>query len=413
MLPYGRTEISLDIEPFCSPETITYDSTPGFSDPQERIRQSLQQPIGSPPLHEIASGRKNAVILISDISRLCPSYLFLPALIGELNRGGLPDGRIRIVVALGMHRKQTESELAALVGEEVYRRVSVANHSALSEDCVDLGRTRQGTPIEINRTVAEADLLIATGNIEPHRLAGVSGGAKALMPGVASERSIQANHALSQRYRPQIGNPDNPIRRDLEDVLEKVPIHFLFNVIVNHRRELLDAVAGDPIAAHRRGVELARRRFLIPNDKRYDLTIVSPGGFPKDLQLYQAVKTLQNAAGFTKPGGAIILAAQCAEAFGNGVFQHWVETIRDRRVIEQKLKERFVLGAHKISHISELLDTYTVYLYSSMPASQVELVGFRPVSDLTETVKALTQNGSAAISVAVMPYGALTFPLEP
>jgi nickel-dependent lactate racemase len=390
-----------------TPAIIDYESTAETS-PDRIILEALSHPVAGKPLHELAAGFKRAVILISDGTRLCPSRLFLPALLGALNQGGIPDDRIRIVVALGLHRKHTDTELQQLVGDETFRRVSVINHSALSEDCVALGTTSQGTPIEINRLVVEADLLIATGNIEPHRLVGVSGGVKALIPGTASKRCIEANHALSQRYKAALGDPDNPIHRDLEEVLDFVPIHFLFNVIANHRQELLEAYSGELIPAHRRGLEAARKRFFVPVSKQYDILLASTGGFPKDLQLYQAIKTLQNASAFTKPGGSIVLLARCEELFGNGIFQYWVETIRDRATIQRKLNEQFVMGAHKIAHIDQIVSKHTVYLYSDMPDPLVELAGFIPVRDLAQLVAGVIHNENC--EVALMPHGALTFP---
>ncbi|MFB9751225.1 nickel-dependent lactate racemase [Paenibacillus hodogayensis] len=406
LFPYGHGQIEL---PFCvdTVDLLAYHSKPEQT-ASALIRQALEQPVAGMPLKELAVGRKRAVILISDGTRLSPSRLFLPALLDALNEAGLDDDRIRIIVALGMHRKHTEKERIQLVGEDIYRRVAVVNHSPLSEHCIHVGTTAQGTPIELNRLVLQADLLIATGNIEPHRLVGVSGGVKALVPGVASKRCIQANHALSQRFRASLGDPDNPIHRDLEEALRFVPIHFLFNVVANHHGELLGAYAGEPAAAHRRGLEEARSRFFIPVDRTYDLVVVSPGGHPKDAQLYQAVKTLQNAAAFTKPGGSIMLLSRCEELFGNGMLQYWLETVGDRAEIVARLQQQFVLGAHKIAHMESILSRHTVYLYSQMPEALVELAGFIPVANVQEWVQA--RIGRDECRVAYMPYGALTFP---
>jgi nickel-dependent lactate racemase len=377
-------------------------------DPKLCIRQALDKPIGTPRLNRLARGRRNAVILISDISRLCPSYLFLDELLTQLHEAGVADEHIRIVVALGLHRKQTEDELKQLVGEPVYRRVRVVNHSALSEDCVLLGTTSMGTPVEINRIVAEAELRIATGNIEPHALVGISGGVKALVPGTASHRCIEHNHALSQKFTAQPGQPDNPIHRDLEEALRFAPIDFLFNVIVDHQRHLIDAVAGDVVKAHRLGAAKAANAFVVPVDRQYDVTVVSPGGYPKDSQLYQTVKSLKNASAITKNGGDILLVAQCQEMFGNGIFQFWIETIQDRSLMVAKLKEQFVLGAHKVLHVDEVLQKHRVHMYSDLPEPIVRLLGFQPVADLQAAYDTLTADSSK--SIAVMPFGALTFP---
>ncbi len=405
-LRYGQDRVCLTLPDGIQADTVSYRPE-AEADGGDIVRNALANPIGSPPLRELARGKESAVILISDISRLCPSHLFLESLLEQLNAGGIPDSRITVVAALGTHRKQTDAELRQLAGETVSRRIAVVNHSALPEDCIRLGTTSLGTPIEINRDVVRADLRIATGNIEPHGLVGMSGGVKALVPGVASSLCIERHHSLSQTYRAIPGNTDNPLHRDLEEALRFVPVHFLFNVIANHRKEIVGAVAGHPIQAHRTGADMAKRRFIVPVREQYDVVIVSAGGHPKDMQLYQAVKTLQNAAKIAKPGGKIVLIARCPELFGNGMFQYWVETVRDRDKITAMLNERFVLGAHKIAHIDEVLKQHEVYLYSDVPPPIVELLGFHPVFDLQQTVDSLA--GTAGIRAAVMPYGALTF----
>ncbi|ALS24403.1 MULTISPECIES: nickel-dependent lactate racemase [Paenibacillus] len=413
-LRYGTRTVSFEIPPACSYETITYmqeQPCAGRDRSLHLIREALKAPIDSPGLRELAAGYSRAVILVSDGTRLCPTPLLLEPLLEELRSAGIQDDGIDIIVALGVHRKHTEEELRELVGEAVYQRIRVYNHSALPEDCVHVGTTSHGTPVEINRRVVEAPLRIATGNIEPHALVGVSGGVKALIPGVASQSCIEHNHGLSLQYRAAIGDPDNPIHRDLEEAHAFVPIHFLLNVIVDMDRHVLDAVAGNVHSAHRTGAALASARFLHPVRKRYDLVIVSPGGDPKDRQLYQAVKALRNAAAFTKPGGPILMAAELSEGLGNGMFQYWVETISDRPRMTAKLKQHFVLGAHKILHVDEVLNSHPVYLHSSLPRHMTELLGFHPADHLETVLKDLSK--TSPLELAVMPFGSLTFPGQP
>jgi lactate racemase len=402
---YGKNTVSFRIEDHLNPTVCAYKEGSDRTS-QEVIQNALANPMGTSLLHELAKDKRQAVILISDISRLAPSYLFLPQIIAELNRGGLVDSQIKIVVSLGMHRKQTAEELQMLVGNELYQRIQVLNHSPLPEDCVHFGTTKLGTPIEIFRTVAEADLRIATGNIEPHGLAGMSGGAKALMPGVASQRSIEQNHALSIKFRASPGELNSPLRQDMEEFLAYVPIDFLFNTIVNHKQEVIDAACGHVILAHRELAQKAKDRFLVPVTECCDRVIVSSGGAPKDLQLYQAVKTLQNAAKLVKPGGEILLIARCQELFGNGLFQYWVETIQDQEKMTAMLQANFVLGPHKIMHIQQVLKNHPVYFYSDMPDALVELVGFEPVKDLQAYVDRYFHTGK----IVIMPVGSLTFP---
>ncbi|WP_134699091.1 nickel-dependent lactate racemase [Ammoniphilus sp. YIM 78166] len=404
---YGRKTVTFHLPTTKQVTEVSYRRDTA-EDQSGLIQQALQYPIASPSLRELAQGKRSAVILISDISRLSPSYKFLPMILGELMEGGLDLSQVRIVVALGMHRKQTEKELVQLVGESIYNQVEVLNHSALPEDCVHVGTTSLGTPVEIFRPVVEAELRIATGNMEPHGLAGLSGGVKALMPGVSSQRSIQHNHAFSRQWKVQPGDQENPIRKDMEETLKFLPVHFLFNTVVNHQQEILETVAGDVLEAHRHLAEKAKQRFLVPIDPSFDAVIVSTGGHPKDLQLYQAVKTLQNASKLVKPGGKILLIAECKEVFGNGLFQYWVETVQDSARIAQMMEKEFVLGAHKVMHIHEILQQHEVFLFSEVPDSTVELLGFHPVADLQACVDQLAE----LKALAVMPYGALTFPTQ-
>lgn len=375
----------------------------------DRIRAALERPVGTPALSELAKGRRNAVIIISDGTRLCPSYLLLPPLLEELKRGGIDDDAITVLIALGMHRHHTQEEMERLVGAEVYGRVRVVNHSAAQEDCVYLGTTTAGTPIEINRLATEADLLIVTGNIEPHAMAGVSGGVKAVIPGIASQRCIERNHSLSLSDAAATpGNPENPVHRDMVDGLQFISVDFMLNVVVNHKQQVLEAVAGHVIDAHRTAIGRAASRFIVPAATDYDVTVVSPGGHPKDMQLYQSVKALRNAAAITKPGGTILLAAECPEMLGNGTFQLWADTMADRSRAVAKLKQQFQLGAHKILHIDEVLSRQTVYLYSAIPRAMAELLGFIPADSLQAAFDLVLKG--PPVKLAVMPFGSLTYP---
>lgn len=407
-LRYGKSSVRFTLPEHTQLQWLLYNSSADINE-KNKIAHALACPIGTPSLREIARHRQNAIILISDRSRLCPSYLFLEALLQELNEAGLEDNQIKIMIALGMHRKQTTQEMIELVGISVWNRIDVFNHSSLQKDCVHVGITSRGTPIEINTQVVHADLRIATGNIEPHRLTGMSGGVKALVPGVASHKTIEANHALSQKHPSVPGEIMTPIRADLEEALQFVPIHFLFNLIVNQEREVLSAVAGDIIEAHRAGVRSASPHFFSSVKQTYDVVIASAGGFPKDMQLYQAIKTLQNAADFTKPNGSIVLIARCEEIFGNGLLQYWIETIQDRKEMVRMLEERFVLGPHKILHISTILQKHSVFLLSEVPKPLVELLGFEPIEDLQQILDQLVGSGNPEKTIAIMPNGALTF----
>jgi nickel-dependent lactate racemase len=189
-----------------------------------------------------------------------------------------------------------------------------------------------------------------------------------------------------------------------------VPVHFLCNVVANHKRDILGAFAGDPVLAHRKGLSFARQCFLIPLERQYDVVVASAGGTPKDIQLYQAVKSLENAASFTKPGGTILLLARCEELYGNGLFQQWTETHIDRKEAIAGLSDTFVLGAHKLKLLDAVIRNHRVYLYSDIPAAILYLLGIEQVDDLQRWAETNLKSG---LSIAAMPCASLTFAHEP
>ncbi|AFC27150.1 hypothetical protein PM3016_169 [Paenibacillus mucilaginosus 3016] len=413
-LRYGRGTVTLDIPPSLSWDSLSYPASLMEASPRlslERIRQALASPLGSPVLRDIAQGHERAIILISDGTRPCPNRLMLPLLLQELNDAGITDEQVDIVVALGAHRRHTPKELVELAGEEIAARVRIHNHSSDSEDCRYVGTTKLGTPVEINRLVADATLRIATGSIQPHALAGVSGGAKALVPGVASWRTIEHNHGLSLKYPGQAGEADTPLYADMVEAQSFTPLHFVLNVLLNHDNEVLEALAGDLLETHHRGAQLAAQYFLLPAHPLYDSIVVSAGGAPRDLQLYQALKPLRNAAAFTRPGGKVLLVAECREMLGSGVLQDWLETMTDLQRSTAALKQHFVLGAHKLLHVEEVLKRVEVHLYSSLAPHWVDLLGFSPVHDPSEWILSVTQQRN--VSLAIIPFGSLTFPAPP
>lgn len=406
LLSYGSETIPLEWPNGANPSIITYPAaiSPGHS--LDHVAAALRSPIESPPLSQLAVGRHQAVILVSDVTRLCPTAELLPPLLDELNEGGLPDERIRIVVALGTHRVQTDAELRSIAGV-AFSRVAVENHSAALEDCVHVGVTALGTPALLNRNVVEADLRIAIGNIEPHALVGLSGGGKALFPGVAASVSIERHHALSLRYAAVPGYAENPLYRDIEQICEMVPLHFLLNVVVDHRKQVLGAFAGSVGAAHAAGGRFARQQFLVSARRKYDVVIASAGGAPKDMQLYQAIKSLENAAGFAKPGGDILLIAKCEELYGNGTFQAWNETHANRARAIERLGKEFVLGAHKLHRLHKLTSKHNVFLFSSVPPPLAALLGVEPAEDIQAWAD---RRFAAKLDAAVIPCASLTFP---
>lgn len=395
-LPYGNTEVSVDIPPECSVKVIKQVFVPAAEDEIRLIKKALENPISSMRLSEIADHGKKAVIMVSDTTRPTPTAKLLPPLISELHEGGIED--ITVIFGLGIHRKQTEEEKMKILGG-LYGKVRNVEHDP--NNCVYLGTTERGTPVEIFRPVLEADIVVCTGTIEFHYYAGYSGGAKSILPAVSSKVSINANHALMLDPRSSAGRLDGAVRKDIEEAAEMLGIDFILNVVLNERKEIVFAAAGDHIKAHRKGAEFLDRYSKIEVEPA-DIIIVSPGGMPKDIDIFQSHKALEHAKNAMKEGGSIILVAECREGYGNRVYEEWLKYGRDE-VIE-RFRESFVMGGHKAALIAALSKKVDLYLVSSLPDEAVIKANFIPAT-LKGAIDAALLKHRIAAKIIVMPYG--------
>jgi nickel-dependent lactate racemase len=346
---------------------------------EQIILGALSNPIDSPSLYEMVKGRSNVCLLVSDITRPCPSYKFLPYLIDELKKADVND--IKIVFGLGIHRKHTEEEKKKLAGEYAADNCRLIDFEP--KRCKFVGRTSYETPVEVYEEVLGSELLIATGNIEYHYFAGYSGGAKAVMPGVCSRNSISFNHRMMFDDNASAGRFEgNPVRHDIEEAAKFVHIDFIFNVIINDDKRIVAAVCGKNNEAFKEGIRIYDSIYEISTEERADIVVVSPGGYPKDINLYQAQKALESVKDIVKEGGTIILAAACFECFGEDVFEQWMYYAKDYQVLYKKIKEEFILGGHKAVAVSKLLTKVNVLLYSEFDRNVTKRIGFKKIEDI-------------------------------
>ena len=373
------------------------------------VREALKNPIASAPLSEIVRPGEKTVIITSDITRPMPTWDVMPAVLDELYAAGVSPEDITLVFALGSHRAHTEEEKKHLAGERAYREISCVDSDP--QDCVHIGTTEAGTPVDITRVVAEADRRICLGNIEYHYFAGYSGGAKAIMPGVSTPAAIQANHSMMVQEKAHAGNiKDNPIRKDLEEAAAMCGVDFIVNVVLNEHKEIIKAVAGDLTEAHREGCRFLDSLYQVEIPEKADIVIVSQGGAPKDLNLYQTQKALDNSKHAVKDGGTVILAGSCREGLGQAVFQEWMTEADEPADLIRRVKENFRLGGHKAAAIAMVLEKADIYLVSEMESGFVKSIFMEPYSDLqTAFDDAIAKYGSDA-KVIVMPYGGSTLP---
>ncbi|NLJ95459.1 MAG: nickel-dependent lactate racemase [Clostridiaceae bacterium] len=383
---------------------IEYDLTG-----MDAVADSLKKPIGTKTLTEIIQPGESVVIVTSDLTRPLPSHQVLPPILNELEEIGVKDEEITIVFALGSHRKQTEAEMRELVGDDIFERYKTVDGDL--DDVVHLGETTGGTPIDIDRTVAEADRRICLGNIEYHYFAGYSGGAKAIMPGVSTRAAIQANHSNMTHPKATAGNAvDNPVRNDLEEAIQHCPIDFIVNVVLNENKEIIHSVAGHFIEAHREGCKFLDKLYLKPIDQRADIVIASQGGAPKDLNLYQTQKALDNTKFAVADGGVVILVGSCKEGMGEEVFAEWMSEAKDPKELIKRIELEFKLGGHKAAAIALVMERADIYLVSDMDDDFVRSIFMTPFDNVEDAYQAAREKLGDDAKVLVMPYGGSTLP---
>ena len=382
----------------------------GDTDEEELIKAALDRPIGTKPLTELVRPGQKVVIVTSDLTRPCPSERLLPPILEQLSGAGIGDEDVTIVIALGLHRPMTPAELELAVGPQICRRLRVINHDP--EDTVHLGTTQAGTPVEIFRPVVEADLRLCLGNLELHYFAGFSGGAKAILPGCASQAAITANHGMMVRQTAVAGRLEgNPVRADLEEGVAMLGVDFILNVMVDGHKRIIAAVAGDVELAHRQGCRQVAAAETVPISERADVVVLSAGGYPKDLNLYQAQKALDNAAGAVKEGGIIVWASQCLEGLGNQTFEAWLCQAHTPQEVVKRIQREFVLGGHKAAAIAAVLCRARIYLVSDLPAETVKACGMVPFADFDQAVqRALAEVGKTP-KVLALPFGGSVLPV--
>lgn len=376
---------------------------PSAEDEQAEIRRALAEPIGAPRLRDLAVSARDAVIVVSDVTRPCPSYKFLPALLEEIS--AIPRERITILFALGGHRAHSPEEQAQLVGPGVVES-GVRLLDLDTTQCVPVGTTTRGTRLEVFKPYLDADLRICTGNIEYHYFAGFSGGAKAVVPGMCSYAAIRDNHSMMLAPSARAGIlQGNPVRDDIDEAAGLVGIDFLFNVVLDEHKRILRAFAGHYLEAHRVGVAFYDERCDLSVPEAADVIVASPGGKPKDINLYQAQKTLDNVAGAVRDGGVVILVARCREGFGQTSFEEWMRGMGSPQVLIDRIQREFVLGGHKAAAIAGLLARADVYLVSEFPADVVRSMCMTPFDCVDAAVAAALERFGPQARVLVVPHG--------
>jgi nickel-dependent lactate racemase len=411
-LPFGHSHLSFYLPDYLHVDLLEAPVVEAASQPAREVSSALQNLLGEVSWSGFKEARSVA-IAINDKTRPVPHGDLLPPLLNQLAGLGIPDHAITFFIAVGTHQPMSPDEFPAILPAEISKRYRVVSHDASAQEkLIRLGETSRGTPVWANRAYVRSDLKIVVGNIEPHQFAGFSGGVKTAAIGLSGFETINKNHALMIDPDSQMGKyKGNPARQDIEEIGGLIGIDLALNAVLNQQRQIVLVLAGDPYAVMETGIPLSRQVCQIAASCLYGLVIASPGGHPKDINVYQSQKGLAHAAQLIKPGGTILLAAACPEGSGSQHYQDWMVGKRSYvEVLEQFMDEGFRVGPHKAYLIARDAMKLKFMFYSEMDESLSRDLLLNPVHDFQEAVDSALQSLDHRERVGIMPHAASTIP---
>ncbi len=417
-LAYGKKDLPIELRDDIAVRIIEPIYVPAVKDPIEAVLQSLRNPIGTEPLRKLVKPNDSVGIVFSDITRPTPNHILIPSILKELELAGVPSHRITLFNSTGTHRLNTEGELISMLGKDIVQTYRIVQNDARASDQhEEVGKTRRGTRVKIHREFLRCTFKILTGFIEPHFFAGFSGGGKAVMPGMAHLDTVMRNHDAQNIDHPRSSwgtLEGNPLREEIDEAASLVNPNFLVNVTLNKDKQITASFAGDWVKAYHEGTKFVRRTAMVRTDTLYDLVITSNAGYPLDLNLYQAVKGMSAAAKIVKPGGTIVVAAECWDGVPeHGSFGRLLRESKDPdELLERIRSEGFRMDDQWQAQILALLvKKARIFVYSTCLSEetirQCHLEYCSSIENLVE--KKIREQGSS-IKICVLPEGPLTIP---
>ena len=415
ILPYGQESVEVRVPEGNLIGVYSPRDTVPVTDVKVEIRRALASPIGALPLREQLRGRKNVVLVADDNTRLTPTDILIPILLDECNAAGVPDSAVTLIIALGTHRFMTDDEIRIKFGAETVRRVAIRNHPYKDLAAhVDLGTTKNGGRILINREVVEADFKMGIGSIVPHHIPGYAGGAKIIQPGVSGEETTAYTHLLSVRApRSYLGILENPVREELDAIARKVGMNTILNTVLNRHGQVVQAFFGDVAEAFRAGVEKSREVYEIAIPEEADIVLSS--SHPCDLEFWQAHKTLYPSDLAVKAGGIVIVATPCHEGVAQTHCNMLDMTPYGARQLREMVSAKELaddVGAALAIAWAQVREREEVWIVSDgIGPEEAAKLGFRHFSSVQEALDAALAQKGVAARVTVLTHAPDTLPI--
>ena len=419
---YGKDGIELQVNPSWNLTIFRPKSQELIEDTNKSIRDAINNPIGTLPLQDIIKEKgklKQICIVISDATRPVPSKIILKALIEELNSYGIKDNQILILIATGLHRRSREDELERILGTELKNRLKSIDHVATDNDSLKyFGKASDGIPIYINKHYCESDLKILTGYVEPHFFFGFAGGRKSIAPGIAGAETIQANHSAENIAHPMARfgiDEGNPMHKNSKQISDIIGADFIVNVCINEKHEITQVAAGNIKQVHERLVNYQLNYIFKEIDELYDIVICGNGGYPLDLNLYQAVKSMAIGEIAVKEGGTIISVNELSDGVGIGQ-----ENFRDlifsgenpKTLYEQVLnKEIIIPDQWEIQVLTRIMMKAEIYVISSLKEEDIGNIGLKHADSVEEAIEASLKKHGKGAKILILPNGPQVIPI--
>ncbi|MBS1248495.1 MAG: Lactate racemase [Chloroflexi bacterium] len=422
-VPYGKTALEFSLPPGMHGAVLTSKMVAPVGDVEAAIAEALNHPVNSPPLREMAKPGDTACIVFTDITRSSPDHLLVGALLRELESAGVRDQDVTLLCGIGMHRPSTREEKIAKLGRDVVARYRVIDNEPQNPDAlVDLGVTAGGVPVSAHKAAVEADLLIATGLVEPHQYAGYSGGRKTVAVGVAGEPLIAHTHgpAFIDDPHTRLGRIEgNPFHAAITEAAHRAGLNFILNVVLDDEKRIVCVKAGEPVEAHQQLVQFARSIYEVAIPHQYDV-VIGGVGFPKDANLYQASRAASYLyfapTPVVKPGGVLIVPAPCQEGAGDGVGeQRFFEAMREAPNVEAILRDArehgYPPGQQRAFVMAKVLEAARVIIVGSLYPEIVADAKMTPAATVEEAMTLAARELGDDLDVLVVPHALLTLPI--